>query len=201
MNKVLLDKDIKLNSKIFLDAFNDLKEDDITGNDKIEAIINIYARAKDLYIRNTCLKLLYNKENELLKSFFETAYKKERYLDMKIHALRGLIHFVTEDEIKKLLKKFDETLRKRKETTPYNYQEYELLLGKNVLPYLYKTYGYDCLKETLEIVQAQYDEMPDAFKGHFTTDENGKTIQLRSPEETNKMINDFFDKENKSWKQ
>jgi hypothetical protein len=113
-------------------------------------------------------------------------------LDIKINALRGLAHYITEDEIKKLLIKFNEILKKRKETTPYNYQEYELLLGKNALPYLYKKYSYECIKETLEIVQTQYNEMPDAFKGHFTIDENGNTVLLRTPEETNKMLDEFF---------
>jgi hypothetical protein len=194
VDKVLLETTLKFNSKDFLDAFAKLTEKDIKNDAEIEAIINIYTSAKDLYIRNTCLKLLYNKNNVLLKSFFEAAYKKERYLDMKINALRGLAHYIAEHEIKKLLIKFNETLRKRKETTPYNYQEYELLLGKDSLSYLEKKYSYECLKETLAIVQSQYDEMPEAFKGHFTVDENGNTILLRTVEETNKMIADFFSK-------
>ncbi|GHS86750.1 hypothetical protein FACS189487_01600 [Campylobacterota bacterium] len=181
-----------------MNAFNDLKENDIVNDNEIEAIINIYSKTKDLYIRNTCIKLLNNKENSMLKSFFETAYKKERYLDMKINALRGLAHHISENEIKTLLIKFSETLKKRKETTPYNYQEYELLLGKNALPYLYKRYSYKCIKETLQIVQTQYNEMPEAFKGHFTIDEDGNTIILRSAEETSKMISDFFKEQNNS---
>ena len=155
--------------------------------------------AKDLFIRNTCLKLLYNINNNLLKEFFEKAYKKERYLDMKINALRGLLNYTTETEIEKLLVKFNEILKKQKETTPYNYQEYELLLGKNSLPYLYKKYTYNCIKETLKIVQKQYDEMPEVFKGHFTVDENRNTVLLRSPEETNKMITKFFEKESEKY--
>jgi hypothetical protein len=197
MDNILLENEPKFKTKIFQDIFNNLKENDIVENNEIEAIINIYSKAKDLYIRNTCLKLLYNKENDILKGFFETAYKKERYLDMKINALRGLAHYITENEIKKLLIKFNETLKKRKETTPYNYQEYELLLGKNALPYLYKKYSYECIKETMEITQNQYNEMPDAFKGHFAVDEDGNSVILRSPEETNRMITEFFEKKNK----
>jgi hypothetical protein len=49
----------------------------------------------------------------------------------------------------------------------------------------------------MEITQNQYNEMPDAFKGHFTVDENGNTVILRSPEETNRMITGFFEKKNK----
>jgi hypothetical protein len=197
MDNILLENEPEFKTKIFRDAFDKLKENDIVENNEIEAIINIYSKTKDLYIRNTCLKLLYNKENTILKGFFEMAYKKERYLDMKINALRGWARYITENEIKKLLIKFNETLKKRKETTPYNYQEYELLLGKNALPYLYEKYSYECIKATLEITQNQYNEMPDAFKGHFTVDEDGNSVKLRSPEETNRMIADFFEKMNK----
>jgi hypothetical protein len=199
MDKILLENEPRFKNKVFLDKFNELKEDDIVENNEIEAILNICSKAKDLYIRNNCMKLLYNKNNNILKEFFETAYKKEHYPDMKINALRGLAQFVEEDEIKKLLVKFNEILKKRKETTPYNYQEYELLLGKNSLPYLYKTYSYECIKETLKIVEEQYNEMPEAFKGHFTVDEDGNTVFLRTPEESNKMITEFFEKENKKY--
>jgi hypothetical protein len=200
MDKILLEYEQKFKTKDFQDAFSQLNENNINNIDEIKLIINIYSKAKDLFIRNTCLKLLYNKDNELLEEFFETAYKRERYLDMKIRALRGWMHFIDENTVKKVLVKFNETLRKRKETTPYNYQEYELLLGENSLPYLYKTYYYDCLKETLEIVQAQYEEMPDAFKGLSTYDEEGNYVQLRSPEERHKMITEFFNKENEKYK-
>jgi hypothetical protein len=194
MDIILLENERKFKSKMFQEG---LKEYDITNDCEIRAIINIYSKAKDLYIRNTCIKLLYNNNNKLLKDFFTNAYKKERYLDMKINILRGLLYHITEDEVKKLLDKFNETLKKRKETTPYNYQEYELLLGKNALPYLDRNYPYKCIRETLRIVEEQYNEMPDAFKGHFTVDDNGDYVQLRSPEETNKMITDFFEKNNK----
>ena len=40
------------------------------------------------------------------KDVFEHAYKKERYLDMKLHALRGISQFISEKEIKKLIVKF-----------------------------------------------------------------------------------------------
>jgi hypothetical protein len=199
MDKILLENEPKFKSKEFQGIFDNLTENDINSDIEVKEIINIYTKAKDLFIRNTCLKLMYNKNNILLKTFFEISYKKERYLDMKIRALRGLAYYLTEDEVKKLLVKFNEILKKRKETTPYNYQEYELLLGKDSLPYLYKRYGYECIKETMEILQTQYNEMPDAFKGHFTIDEDGNTILLRSPEETNKMLSEFFDKEKEKY--
>jgi len=200
MDKILLEKEPNFKSKKFLEIFNNLSEYDINDDEGIRAIINIYSNSKDISVRNICLKLLYNKKNIILKTFFEAAYKKERYLDMKIRALRGLAHYINEDEVKKLLMKFNEILKKRKETTPYNYQEYELLLGKNSLPYLYKTYSYECLKGTLEITQAQYDEMPEAFKGIATYDENGKRVQLRGLYETKKMMDEFWNKKNEKRK-
>jgi hypothetical protein len=171
----------------------------MTSNDVDEEIaliiIEIYKNAKETNTKNTCLKLLFDKEYVFLKDFFTLAYSKSRYLDMKLNALRGLAHFESEKKIESLLIKFDDSLRKRPQSTPYNYQEYELLRGKHALPYLIKKYGYRCFKETLEIVEKQYNEMPDAFKGHYTTDELGNIIQLRNPEETSKMMQDFFDKQ------
>ena len=200
MNKLLMENEPKFNLKTVQDEFYNLKEDDIRDDNEIEAIVNIYSKTKDLSVRNTCLMLLYNKNNNILKIFFETAYKKERYLDMKIRALRGLMHFIPENDVKKLLAKFNEVLKKRKKTTPYNYQEYELLLGKNSLPYLYKKYQYECIKETLDIVQNQYDEMPEAFKGNITYDENGKTVYLRKLGEIKKRMTDFLEQEREKYK-
>ncbi|WP_286862527.1 MULTISPECIES: hypothetical protein [Sphingobacterium] len=156
-------------------------------------LTNIYYSTKQLDIRNKILKLLYDFNFATLKEFFANAYKKERYLDMKIYALRGLSNFMEEKEIAKLLDKFNQTLAKRQETTPYNYQEYELLRGKNALPFLVEKFGYSCFKETLEQVKKQYDAMPDAFKGHFTTDENGESVMLRKPEETKIMMDKFWE--------
>jgi hypothetical protein len=41
-------------------------------------------------------------------------------------------------------------------------------------------------------VEKQYDDMPNAFKGHYTFDEDGNFIELRKPEESKKIMNDFF---------
>ncbi|MCC3215185.1 hypothetical protein LIV57_07845 [Chryseobacterium sp. X308] len=74
----------------------------IISNDNIEHLITIYNSAKQLDIRNKILKLLYDFTYPLLKDFFLNAYKKERYLDMKIYALRGLSNFIEEKEIAQL---------------------------------------------------------------------------------------------------
>ena len=39
-------------------------------------------------------------------------------------------------------------------------------------------------------------EMPEAFKGHYTLDEDGKLIELRNPNEVKEMLNNFFASKN-----
>ena len=182
----------------FRNALFGLKKN-VISIENLEYLTNIYNSTKELDIRNKILKLLYDFDFATLKEFFSNAYKKERYLDMKIYALRGLSNFVGEKEIAKLLEKFNQTLAKRQETTPYNYQEYELLRGKNALPFLVEKYGYNCLKETLEQVNKQYNAMPEAFKGHFTTDENGESVMLRKPEEIKTIMDKFWEDDRKKY--
>ena len=174
-----------------IEALPDLSEESIDENAANE-IIAIYDSSKDMYVRNLCIKLLYRKTFASLETFFERAFKRERYLDMKIHCIRGLSQFWTEAKLKPLLKKIDDSLIKRAKTTPYNYQEYELLLGKNALPFLISKYGYESFKKTYSLVKSNYDAMPEAFKGHFSVGDDGKLIQLKTPEESKKCFDDFF---------
>lgn len=187
---ILTEEKIKESNVNFRNALFSLDKKFIDKDNFIH-LTRIYSGTKQLDIRNKILRLLYDYEFPELEDFFNNAYKKERYLDMKIYALRGLSKFVSEKEIEKLLQKFNQTLSKR-QTTPYNYQEYELLKGQNSLPYLVEKYNYNCFKETLNQVNEQYNAMPEAFKEHFTIDENGEFVSLRNPEESSKMIKDFF---------
>ncbi|GIP19734.1 hypothetical protein J22TS3_00090 [Paenibacillus sp. J22TS3] len=52
-----------------------------------------------------------------LKEFFLKAFKKERYLDMRLTAIRGYAKYATEKEVEKLMSKFTEILMKRPEST------------------------------------------------------------------------------------
>ncbi|TXG39314.1 hypothetical protein [Seonamhaeicola maritimus] len=187
-------KNEKLNHRNieFYNALFSLTEDSVTMENSLY-LIKIYHSTKLHEMRNKSLKLLYNKDFEHLEDFFIAAYKREGYLDMKILALRGLAQFKPENEIEKILLKFNAVLKRRPEKTPCNYKEYELLKGKNSLPYLLKRYKYDCFIETLNIVEKQYNEMPDAFKGHFTVDESGEIISLRSKEKSSEMMNNYFE--------
>ncbi|RXM53830.1 hypothetical protein BOQ64_02440 [Chryseobacterium sp. CH25] len=64
--------------------------------------------------------------------------------------------------------------------------------GKNALPFLVEKYNYPSFRELLAQVNEQYERMPDAFKGHITTDESGEIVILRAPGESSKMIRDFL---------
>lgn len=191
---ILTDEKIKESNVDFRNALFSLDKK-VIDKDNFVHLTKIYSGTKQLDIRNKILRLLYYFEFPELENFFNNAYKKERYLDMKIYALRGLSKFISEKEIEKLLQKFNQTLSKRQQSTPYNYQEYELLRGQNSLPYLVEKYNYNCFKETLHQVNEQYNAMPEAFKGHFTIDKNGEFISLRTPEESSLMIKDFFNKQ------
>lgn len=188
---ILTDEKIKDSNKDFKNELFSLDKK-LIDKDNFFHLTRIYSTTKQLDLRNKILRLLYDFDFSELKDFFGAAFKKERYLDMKIYALRGLSQFITELEIEKLLQKFNLTLSKRQETTPYNYQEYELLRGQNSLPYLVEKYNYSCFNQTLNQVNQQYNAMPEAFKGHFMIDENGEFASLRTPAESSKMIKDFF---------
>ncbi|KOR90705.1 hypothetical protein AM231_09335 [Paenibacillus solani] len=176
------------------DDFHQLLErcKDITlSNEDADFLIELYSKAKNLYIRNTILKALVFCEDIDLKDFFFKAFKKERYLDMRLTAVRGYAKFATEKEVEKLMSTFTEILLKRPESTPYNYQEYELLRSAFGLPYLVNQYGYACFIQAYEQEEKQYNAMPDAFKGHFTLNERGDIVQLRSLGERKKMLDEF----------
>ena len=167
--------------------------------DEVNAVFvtGIYNRSKLPEIKSKALRLLYNKPFPFLKDFFDSAFKKERYLHMKLLAMRGLSQFLPEKEIEQLMNKLNLTLSKRPLTTPYNYVEYEWLKGKNLLPYLRERYGYKCFEDCWDLVSKQYEEMPLAFKGHFTVDANGDIINLLSPDQSKWMIQRFFESQRK----
>lgn len=156
-------------------------------------LVALYTSSKQLDVRKQILRLLYDFDFQSLDDFFALAYRKERYLDMKVYALRGLALRSEEKQLQRLLEGFRHTLVKRQQATPYNYQEYELLRGRNALPYLVERYGYACLRDTLNQVNQQYEAMPAAFKGHFTVDEDGKLVTLRDPATSSALIRQFFD--------
>ncbi|MCL2312951.1 MAG: hypothetical protein FWC41_12125 [Firmicutes bacterium] len=153
----------------------------------------LYLTSKDIFTRNQILQafvlqcLQYD-----LKDFFLLAFKKERYLDMRLIAIRGFAAYATEKEIIPLMKKFLEILIKIPTHTPYNYEEYEILRSKFGLPYLVEKYGYSCFKEAFAQLEKQYNDMADECKGFFTLDKNGLHVSLMSSEEISKKLNILF---------
>lgn len=164
-------------------------------DEQINNLMSEYFSTKDLAKRNTILKKLAVQYPEGAKDFFLKAFKKERYLDMKMTALRGYAYYATEDEVTVFAKKVLELLKKRPLHTPYNYQEYEQMRSVFLLPYLIQKYNYACFDVLSEQLEKQYNDMPDCFKGIFTLDENGNAYTLRDSEEVSKSIREFLDSE------
>jgi len=125
------------------------------------------------------------------KDFFLKAYKKERYLDMRLTAIRGYAAFASEEEVAVLMNKMLEILKKRSETTPYNYEEYEILRSAFLMPYLVGKYPYDCFEKFNEQLEKQYNAMPEVFKGIFTCNDKGEHIQLKPPAIVRKQMEGF----------
>ncbi|MCU7741427.1 MULTISPECIES: hypothetical protein [Priestia] len=160
-----------------------------------EALRYLYFKVKDISLRHKLLLVLRDIYNSQLSEFFRKAYKKERSLKMKLIAVRGLVKYVEEHEISKIMSHFMKILIKRPEHTPYNYKEYEYLRSPSGLPYLIKEYGYNCFHQVLEQVEKQYDAMPFQFKNHYTYDANDNIVELRTPDEMDQMIEEFFNKQ------
>ena len=77
-------------------------------------ILNIeqYKSTKDLLTGNNILKSAVLSPPENGKEFFLAAFKKDRYLDMKLTAVRGYAEYATEEEVNKLMSKMLELLIK-----------------------------------------------------------------------------------------
>jgi len=189
--KYLTTAPLRENDAKFISAINEVAYEFLTA-DEAALIEELYFKLKNIALRNQILYGLIRCKELELKDFFRKAYKKERYLDMKLLAIYGLAHYASEEEIDKLMNHFLKILVKRPESTPYNYQEYEFLRSAFGLPLLIKKYGYPCFEKVLQQVEKQYQDIPEAFKGHFTFDEDGKAVQLRLPSEAKKMIGRFF---------
>lgn len=159
-----------------------------------ETRMETYFNTKDIAKRNALLKQIVFDLPEQGKDFFLKAYKKERYLDMRLTAIRGYAAFASEEEVAVLMNKMLEILKKRSETTPYNYEEYEILRSDFLMPYLLEKYSYDCFKNFNALLEKQYDTMPDVFKGIFTCNDKGEHIQLIPPGIVRKQMEGFWRK-------
>ena len=157
-----------------------------------EELMESYFREKDISVRYAILKQLILDAPANGKDFFLKAFKKERYLDMKLSSARGYAVYATEEEVSTLMNKLLELLKKRPEKTPYNYTEYEPMRSVFLMPYLLEHYDYECFRVFDTQLEKQYDDMPNCFKGIFTLDELGNIRSLRDKEEVEKSWQDFW---------
>ena len=144
-------------------------------------ILNIeqYKSTKDLLIRNNILTAAVLSPPENGEEFFLAAFKKERYLDMKLAAIRCYAEYASEEEVNTLMSKMLELLKKRALTTKNDYQVYEPMRSPFLMPYLLEKYNYKCFRDFSDQLKKQYDAMDDEWKGIFTLDEKGKLVELR----------------------
>lgn len=181
-----------LNSSIYREAMINIRFESFTIEDT-NFFIDYYKNVKDIFSRNQILQaFVLQCQKYDLKEFFLSAFKKERYLDMRLTAIRGYAIYASEKEIAPLMKKFIDILVKIPSRAPYNYQEYEMLRSKFGLPYLVEQYRYDCFKEALGQLEKQYNDMPDECKGFFTLDENGIYVALMTREEIDENLDVLF---------
>lgn len=155
--------------------------------------MELYFQEKDIYQRNRILTCLLCDMPDDAKEFFLKAFKKERYLDLKLCAVRGYAAYATESEVAVLMKKLLELLKKRPVGTPYNYSEYEAMRSVFLMPYLLGRYDYECFRVFNDQLEKQYNDMPDCFKNIFSLDENGNAYNIRDPKEVAQSIEHFFD--------
>lgn len=161
--------------------------------EKFEEKMKEYFNLKDVSKRNKILKELVFNYPKNAKDFFYKAFKKEKYLDMKLTAIRGYSFYASEEETEILMDKLLELLKKRPKHTPYDYQEYEIMRSKFLMPYLIEKYNYQCFKKFNEQLEKQYNEMPDAFKNIFSCDELGNSYNIRDPKEVNESFEKFYE--------
>lgn len=148
-----------------------------------------YLTSKDIFSRNQILHaFVLTCPGRELKDFFLAAFKKERYVDMRLVALRGYANYASEKEVIPLMAKLSDTIKKIPAQTRYPYQEYEMLRSQFGLPYLVERYGYACFIQASEQLRTQYDAMPDLCKGFFTLDAQGLHIPLLAPEEARERL-------------
>ena len=159
----------------------------------VEKLIEQYFSQKDVVKRHYLLKEITFKCEFVSKEFFEKAYKKERKLEEKLTALRGFAFYASEQEVEPYVNKILESVVKTPKTTPYAYNLYEGMRAAYLLPFLVKTYNYQCFIKLSDQVEKQYEAMPDVFKNIYSFDENGEFYQIRDPKEVKKSMDEFWE--------
>lgn len=160
--------------------------------DLSDDIMEMYFQEKDVAKRSQILKAILCDLPVDGKDFFLRVFKKERYLDMKLSAVRGYATYATEDEVNMLMNKLLELLKKIPDRAPYDYTEYEKMRSVFLMPYLLQHYNYQCFVVFNEQLEKQYNDMPKCFKNIFTLDEKGNSYSIRDPEEVEQSWKVFW---------
>ena len=124
-----------------------------------------------------------------LKGFYLENLKKSRRLAMKIFFIRGYAMYATEEELNPVMAKFRNNLEKNHDYIDYNY-----ILSAAGLPYLVKTYGYDCFVQSLEKAKQEHEKIDPLLRGYFTLDEHLNQINLLTTEEIHQRTMAFLEK-------
>lgn len=159
-----------------------------------EQLMETYFKEKDIFKRNQILKHFLLNMPDDAKEFFFKSFKKERYLDMKLMAVRGYAAYACETEVAILMKKMLELLKKIPQHTPYDYQEYECMRSVFLMPYLLEHYDYECFRVFNMQLEKQYNDMPDCFKDVFSLDEFGNIYKIRDSAEVSQSWKEFHAK-------
>lgn len=154
--------------------------------------MELYFQEKDVSKRNEILRQLLCDLPADAKDFFFTVFKKERYLDMKLRAVRGYAAYASEDEVTVLMEKLLELLIKRAAKTPFNYTEYEPMRSVFLMQYLLAHYDYACFRSFHIQLEKQYNDMPACFRNIFTLDEMGNVHTIREKEEVEQSWKEFW---------
>lgn len=113
-----------------------------------------------------------------LKQFYFDCQKRCRSLWYKLYFIRGYAMYASEDEMIPVMEKYESLLQRN-----HYYIDYSYILSRPLLPYLVKTYGYDCCERALETAKKEYEKIDPLLRGWSTLNERFEYVELLSKAE------------------
>ena len=86
--------------------------------------------------------------------------------------------YASEDEMIPVMEKYESLLQRN-----HYYIDYSYILSRPLLPYLVKTYGYDCCERALETAKKEYEKIDPLLRGWSTLNERFEYVELLSKAE------------------
>ncbi|AZA73744.1 hypothetical protein EG358_08250 [Chryseobacterium indoltheticum] len=136
---------------------------------------------KDIEFRNALFNLDKNIITDNNAEFLTTIYQSTKHLDIRNKILKLLYDF----NFSALKEFFLSSYKKER------YLDMKIYALRGLSQFIEE-------KETLEQVNIQYDAMPDAFKDHYTVDETGEIVMLKSHSETKRIMDKYWEDEKKN---